>query len=249
MQAPTLSLHTYTAYGHSLWSKCSVGFNGEFRDPISRLYPLGNGHRLFSTTLMRFHSPDHLSPFAQGGLNSYTYCLGDPVNLADPSGRAPSLLSGIKTWLSSRKKLAASSLDLTGKSLFPSSQSEHSFIEGRALINDYTKKLSTSTPFIDKLDAVNSRLASHGDTSLSSEHAQAYINIAKRNKSGSISNASAHLLASQEWMKEQGAPRIVGTSFNLLGALAAGVEDQALLKTGKSLAYTQQDIRTGNTRS
>jgi len=36
--------------------------------------------------------------------------------------------------------------------------------------------------------------------------------------------------------------------FNLLGALVSGVEDQALLKTGKSLAHTQQDIRLENTK-
>jgi uncharacterized protein RhaS with RHS repeats len=35
---------------------------------------------------MRFNSPDSWSPFGEGGLNAYTYCLGDPVNAIDPSG-------------------------------------------------------------------------------------------------------------------------------------------------------------------
>lgn len=36
---------------------------------------------------MRFNSPDSLSPFGRGGLNPYAYCLGDPVNFSDPTGR------------------------------------------------------------------------------------------------------------------------------------------------------------------
>ena len=246
---------TYTPYGSSPTSTSPLGFNGEFSDPIFGLYPLGNGHRVFSPTLMRLHSPDHLSPFAQGGLNAYTYCLGDPVNLADPSGRAAGLSSRIKESLISSKKVAGESWDLTRKSLFANPQPEHSFSGGRALINEYTTRLPTVTPFTKKLHAVNSRLASHGDTSLSSEHAQAYIVIAQRTQRGSISNTSAHLAASMEWIKdqgarskEQGAQRIVGMGFNLLGALVSGVEDQALLKTGKSLAHTQQDIRLENTK-
>ena len=38
---------------------------------------------------MRFYSPDSLSPFDAGGLNSYAYCSGDPLNYSDPSGLHP----------------------------------------------------------------------------------------------------------------------------------------------------------------
>ncbi|MDB5994865.1 MAG: hypothetical protein JWP42_2001 [Pseudomonas sp.] len=80
----------YTAYGHPRAESglsSLLGFNGERRDPVTGHYLLGNGHRAYNPVLMRFNSPDRLSPFGQGGLNSYAYCLGDPVNFSDPTGR------------------------------------------------------------------------------------------------------------------------------------------------------------------
>lgn len=63
-----------------------IGFNGERRDPVTGCYHLGNGYRMYNPGLMRFHAADSMSPFGKGGLNSYAYCLGDPVNQRDPSG-------------------------------------------------------------------------------------------------------------------------------------------------------------------
>lgn len=62
------------------------GFNGQRRDPVSSSYHLGNGYRAYNPVLMRFNCPDSLSPFGRGGINPYTYCLGDPINRADPTG-------------------------------------------------------------------------------------------------------------------------------------------------------------------
>lgn len=62
------------------------GFNGERLDPVTGHYLLGNGYRAFNPFLMRFNSPDSLSPFGEGGLNTYAYCAGDPVNRVDPQG-------------------------------------------------------------------------------------------------------------------------------------------------------------------
>lgn len=66
-------------------------FNGQYLESLLHCYFLGNGYRAFNTTLMRFMSPDSLSPFAMGGLNGYAYCRNDPVNLHDPSGHFDSL--------------------------------------------------------------------------------------------------------------------------------------------------------------
>ncbi|MCW8336500.1 RHS repeat-associated core domain-containing protein [Vibrio paucivorans] len=63
-----------------------LGFNGERKDPVTGCYHLGNGYRMYNPRLMRFHAADSMSPFGKGGINSYAYCLGDPVNRRDPSG-------------------------------------------------------------------------------------------------------------------------------------------------------------------
>lgn len=81
----------YTAYGyaHGFDPSNLAGFNGAYLAAIVGQYPLGAGRRFYSPTLMRFSSPDALSPFLAGGINAYAYCQGDPVNGFDPSGNAP----------------------------------------------------------------------------------------------------------------------------------------------------------------
>ncbi|WP_059404998.1 RHS repeat-associated core domain-containing protein [Pseudomonas sp. RIT-PI-q] len=64
-----------------------LGFNGERRDPITGSYHLGNGYRQFNPVLMRFNSPDNMSPFDKGGVNAYAYCEGEPILRSDPDGR------------------------------------------------------------------------------------------------------------------------------------------------------------------
>ncbi|HDS1734015.1 RHS repeat-associated core domain-containing protein [Pseudomonas sp. BP8] len=82
----------YSPYGYSPAhnrTASMLSFNGERFDQHTGCYPLGNGYRLFSPSLQRFHSPDAMSPFAEGGVNQYAYCKGDPVNFVDPSGKIP----------------------------------------------------------------------------------------------------------------------------------------------------------------
>lgn len=64
----------------------SLGFNGQWKDPITGWYHLGNGCRVYNPVLMRFHSPDQWSPFLSGEINPYAYCLNDPTNHVDPTG-------------------------------------------------------------------------------------------------------------------------------------------------------------------
>ncbi|WP_434573884.1 RHS repeat-associated core domain-containing protein [Pseudomonas sp. Z3-6] len=90
----------YTPYGHRPAESgllSLLGFNGERPDPVTGHYLLGNGYRAFNPVLMRFNSPDSLSPFGGGGLNAYAYCVGDPINWSDPTGNVsfPGLLKAI----------------------------------------------------------------------------------------------------------------------------------------------------------
>lgn len=86
-----------------------LGFSGEQLDTPTGLYLLGNGYRAYSPTLMRFLSPDSLSPFGAGGLNPYAYCAGDPINRVDPTGHFwEAILSGVLAFVG----IAASILTL-----------------------------------------------------------------------------------------------------------------------------------------
>lgn len=86
VQAGTAAF-AYAPYGHGETVDVP-GFNGELPDPLTGHYLLGNGYRAYNPVLMRFNSPDSLSPFGEGGLNPYVYCKADPVNRRDPSGHA-----------------------------------------------------------------------------------------------------------------------------------------------------------------
>lgn len=78
----------YTPYGQPSQRPGWLGFNGGRPDPITLHYLLGNGYRGFNPVLMRFNSPDSMSPFGLGGLNAYSYCRQDPINYQDPSGNS-----------------------------------------------------------------------------------------------------------------------------------------------------------------
>lgn len=87
-QGGELRSSVYGAYGerekvHSLQSL--LAFNGEAVESTG-WYLLGNGYRAYNPSLMRFHSPDFMSPFGPGGLNSYMYCAGNPIAFSDPTG-------------------------------------------------------------------------------------------------------------------------------------------------------------------
>lgn len=81
----------YTPYGFHIpevW-QAGIGFNGVMKESHTSHYFLGAGYRLYNCVLMRFQSPDSWSPFGQGGLNSYAFVKGDPVNHIDPDGHMP----------------------------------------------------------------------------------------------------------------------------------------------------------------
>jgi RHS repeat-associated protein len=90
----------YSPYGYQPFAgglSSLLSFTGQRPDPVTGHYLLGNGYRGFNSVLMRFNSPDNLSPFGKGGMNSYAYGLGDPINRIDPTGHISlSLISRIQ---------------------------------------------------------------------------------------------------------------------------------------------------------
>lgn len=108
------AVHTYSAYGYgSTLNSFTFAFNGEMWQQPSAKYLLGDGYRLYSPAIMRFLSPDILSPFREGGINPFNYCGGDPINYTDPSGafRIFSKLRGRPRLPKALKNLPSSELE------------------------------------------------------------------------------------------------------------------------------------------
>ncbi|MGG7597122.1 RHS repeat-associated core domain-containing protein [Pseudomonas sp. WC1] len=78
----------YTPYGFMRRQPLAttIGYAGQLREKAFGWYMLGHGHRTYNPMIMRFHSPDHLSPFDRGGINAYAYVINDPINAIDPDG-------------------------------------------------------------------------------------------------------------------------------------------------------------------
>ncbi|MFJ3789610.1 RHS repeat-associated core domain-containing protein [Kitasatospora sp. NPDC090091] len=80
--------YAFTPYGQRpvAATRSLPGFTGRPSDPVTGAHHLGNGTRTYNPAILRFNTPDTLSPFGAGGINPYAYCQGDPVNRIDPSG-------------------------------------------------------------------------------------------------------------------------------------------------------------------
>lgn len=90
VHSDSMTRHMYTPYGYGPAVSAmfpSPGFTGAMLESVTGCYMLGNGTRGYNPRMMRFSSSDRLSPFLNGGLNSYAYCEGDPVNYSDPTGQ------------------------------------------------------------------------------------------------------------------------------------------------------------------
>ncbi|OCW23533.1 type IV secretion protein Rhs [Pseudomonas aylmerensis] len=72
-------------------------FNGQRLDAATNLYFLGNGLRAYCPSLYMYVQADPTSPIDEGGINSYAYCAGNPVNLMDPNGLWPNWLKWVLT--------------------------------------------------------------------------------------------------------------------------------------------------------
>ncbi|MEG0242787.1 MAG: RHS repeat-associated core domain-containing protein [Pseudomonas sp.] len=103
----------YTVFGYNdelPSGSAAMGFNGEYILENMHLYLLGQGHRGFSTEIGRFIAPDNAeSPFGRGGVNSFAYCLNDPINRKDETGMWS--IFKPRTWLRSNQTKIDQRLD------------------------------------------------------------------------------------------------------------------------------------------
>ncbi|MFJ4429437.1 RHS repeat-associated core domain-containing protein [Pseudomonas sp. NPDC089395] len=119
-----------------------LGFNGEPFSTLMECYALGNGHRIFNPRLMRFISADALSPFHDGGINGYAYCLNDPINSQDPSGKFT-----IRT--------AATAIQAVNRFKRPLNSKVKTATQWKPLTNRYIKDLKKEVRHANKLIAEN----------------------------------------------------------------------------------------------
>ena len=182
---PTRCHHlAYTPYGHRIPENGLLCFNGERPDPVTGHYLLGNGYRAFNPVLMRFNSPDSWSPFGEGGINTYTYCSGNPVNYRDPTGhgwsspinRAPS------TALYSSSNSSQTTSRLLPSHLTPKSMPKE-LIESINRIQPNTKRILTSAD-----NAINHAklIKYHGEEIESLTKVKDRLNLYKSNKKETI---------------------------------------------------------------
>lgn len=121
-----------------------LAFSDAHLDQASGCYLLGNGHRAYSPQLMRFRSPDRLSPFAAGGFNAYAYCLGDPINYRDPTGQeASEYLFPILSILTNLTGFFTSGLKL--RSMWRTRQAHRGMALQAAAVNDTVGLLPVSS--------------------------------------------------------------------------------------------------------
>ncbi|MFJ4258012.1 RHS repeat-associated core domain-containing protein [Pseudomonas monteilii] len=246
------AIHAYTPYGHGTTSKSSLGFNGELRDPLTGLYSLGNGYRMYSPSLGKFCSPDSLSPFERGGINAYAYCEGDPVNWVDRDGHS---ISGVFKGIGITIKRMVTPGELGYEQFSPTRQKVHTEVD-------------TSTLYGRTVHGINAKLGSHGDTNLPAWKGASYI---KRSQSSghlrndqtlapdalpprrSISESGKFFATSPEWAhvakqeylagsSEKVGAALVGVVANGIAAIAVAPHDHTPYKTGKILFYIGDEV-------
>jgi len=246
MHKNTFAVRAYTPFGYNRSDQSLLAFNGELRDTCTGLYTLGNGHRMYSSTLMRFCNPDILSPFDKGGINNYAYCSDDPVNWRDPSGKSrQSGWAVLKTVLKigggggvvatvKANEDFVGEVYTTGKhAVTRGPVPQHQFPPERATLMQNANQ--AKRPFNDSVNGVNRNLATWGDASLTENQAQYYTNATWSDKS----NTTLYGYSAAGWLigffKTLQPGALTGFLFNGAAAFFAGGLDHIARTNGQAL--------------
>lgn len=246
----------YLPYGFSPALQATggrMGFNGQYAEPMTGHYLLGNGHRAYNPSLMCFLSSDRFSPFDGGGVNTYSYCQRDPINHSDPSGRMrrnrpPPIDLPIaqppQSFLAGMREAAM-------QMIFPSSTPASELSAPRQKIEN---EVVPDSMFNRGLITVNRSLATHDNKAISPGKADHYVAMANSERS----NSSKFFESSYEWSKravENPSPnRATGAVFNFFGAFLGGADDHRARATGREIqearafaqSETQASVRREN---
>ena len=161
----------YTPYGwHMAADHSTLAFNDQPFDKASDGYLLGNGRRGYKPRLMRFCSPDNLSPFQSGGINSYAYCQGDPINFVDPSGH-----TGVKP---PHQILAARELPPPPQLNIPRALKQRS---PQLMFDDYLKLLNNKKPSFYTMESLERLKGPHTDVMIRHSARDAYASRSSKN--------------------------------------------------------------------
>jgi RHS repeat-associated protein len=227
----------YSPYGHRPAESgllSLLGFNGERPDPVTGCYLLGNGYRAFNPVLMRLNSPDSWSPFGEGGLNAYAYCVGNPVNFTDKSGH---VISKILQFMDEM-------ITTTTQAITRGKVPTKSMPIERQYLDRIITRHSNPEPYVETLRAVNKNLGSHNNNSLTMPQVKTLESVVKKINDGKISNTTAHLQEAKSWA-EKFVEKPNGANFSgmFLNILAAGVRGGV----DKNMRTTGVNLRRGST--
>ncbi|WP_244215023.1 RHS repeat-associated core domain-containing protein [Pseudomonas sichuanensis] len=231
----------YLPYGFSPALQATggrMGFNGQYAEPMTGHYLLGNGHRAYNPSLMCFLSSDRFSPFDGGGLNTYSYCQRDPINHSDPSGRMrKSKPPPLDISTAQQPQGFFAGMGEVVMQMFRPGDTPMS--ESSAPRQRIENEVVPNSMFNRGLKAVNRSLATHDNKALSPGKASKYIVLAGSDQS----NSSKFLIAFSDWSdraKEQLTPnRVTGAVFNFVGAFLGGAEDHRARATGREIQGAQ----------
>lgn len=239
----------YTAYGHhraeSGLSRL-IGFNGECPDTVTGHYLLGQGTRAFNPVLMRFNSPDELTPFGKGGINAYAFCEGDPINYSDPTGNMKGLIVALS-------KTSTSPTRTTAKNAFSTIRPTSSTISHhRQVTKPSAKKLPSGLFQLDSFTLPKTGIPKTG-TVVSLEEGrliQAGLEFDRlKSNAGFKTVASTELLDLLSSNRTQAVSAITSTEKFLIAEKTRGVLLHIKEQSVKSYKAEMADIRQPDSSS